>query len=90
MSGADESVGGIVARLVEKSPITAAEIAAAVMKGIDAKQMVIVTDAPARKAVRTKRFARRLYDREQFRFAARIAGLDTGAGRPTRPPEESA
>lgn len=99
MSGADEVVGGIVARLVERSPLTPADIAAVVMKGIDAKQMVIVTDAPARKAVRTKRFARRLYDREQLRFATRIrdiaaknekAGVDTVAGRPPRPREGDA
>ena len=72
MSGADEPMGAIVTRLVERSPLTADQIAREVMKGIDRKQPVIITDAPARKAVRTKRFARRLYDREQVSFAARV------------------
>jgi len=47
----------------------------AVIKGIDRRQMVIVPDAPARKAVWTQRFARPLYDREQRRFADRIHAL---------------
>jgi len=75
MTGADKAMGAIVSRLIDKSAITAADIAAVVMKGIDKKQAVIVTDAPARKAVRTKRFARPLYDREQRRFAAKIKDI---------------
>jgi len=78
MTGADKAMGAIVGRLVDRSPISAAEIAAAVLKGIDAKQAVIVTDAPARKAVRTKRFARPLYNREQRRFADRIKAIAEG------------
>jgi len=75
MTGNDEAMGAIVSRLIDRSTITAADIAAVVMKGIDRKQAVIVTDAPARKAVRSKRFARPLYDREQRRFAARIKAI---------------
>jgi NAD(P)-dependent dehydrogenase (short-subunit alcohol dehydrogenase family) len=78
MSGADAAMGAIVGRLVDRSPISAADIAAAVLEGIDARRAVIVTDAPARKAVRTKRFARPLYDREQRRFAARIKAISEG------------
>ncbi len=79
MTGADKALGGVVARLVEKSPLTAAQIADEVLKGVDRKQAVIVTDAPARKAVRTKRLARRLYDREQIRFATRIRAITEAA-----------
>jgi NAD(P)-dependent dehydrogenase (short-subunit alcohol dehydrogenase family) len=75
MTGDDEAMGAIVARLIDRSSITADEVAAVVMKGIDSKQAVIVTDAPARRAVRTKRLARPLYDREQRRFAARIKAI---------------
>jgi NAD(P)-dependent dehydrogenase (short-subunit alcohol dehydrogenase family) len=75
MTGEDKAMGAIVGRLIDRSTITAADIAAVVMKGIDKKQAVIVTDAPARKAVRTKRFARPLYDREQRRFAAKINAI---------------
>jgi len=78
MTGADKAMGAIVGRLVDRSPITAPDIAAAVLKGVDRKQAVIVTDAPARKAVRTKRLARPLYDREQRRFAERIKAIAEG------------
>lgn len=80
MSGEDEPMGKLVARLVERSPLTADEIAAAVLRGMDRKLPVIVTDAPARKAVRTKRLARRIYDREQLRFAGRIRALGEASG----------
>ena len=77
LAGSDSVVDGVAARLINRSPITADQIAAAVMKGIDRKRAVVVPDKPARKAVRTKRFARPLYDREQRRFAARIHALTT-------------
>jgi NAD(P)-dependent dehydrogenase (short-subunit alcohol dehydrogenase family) len=75
LNGSDAAMDKIAARLIDKSPLDAAQVAAEVMKGIDARNMVIVPDAPARKAVFTKRFARPLYDREQRRFAARIHAL---------------
>ena len=91
LAGTDTAVDAVAARLIERSTITADQIAAEVMKGIDRKQAVVVPDAPARKAVWTKRFARPLYDREQRRFAARIhaltTGVDTGAARPAPPPK---
>ena len=61
----------IAARLIEKSPYTADQIATAVMAGIDKGQMVIVPDRTARIAVLTKRTMRPLYDRQQRGFAAR-------------------
>jgi len=75
LAGSDTAVDKVAARLIEKSSLTAPEIAAEVMKGIDARRMVIQPDAPGRKAVWTKKFARPLYDREQRRFAARIKGI---------------
>jgi NAD(P)-dependent dehydrogenase (short-subunit alcohol dehydrogenase family) len=75
LNGSDAAVDKVAARLIEKSPLTAPQIAAEVMKGIDARRMVIQPDAPGRRAVWTKRFARPLYDREQRRFAARIRAL---------------
>jgi NAD(P)-dependent dehydrogenase (short-subunit alcohol dehydrogenase family) len=72
LRGSDAAMDKIAARLIEKSPLDATQVAAEVMTGIDARRMVIVPDAPARKAVLTKRFARPLYDREQRRFADRI------------------
>jgi len=75
LAGSDTAVDKVAARLIEKSPLTAAQIAAEVMKGIDARRMVIQPDAPGRRAVWTKKFARPLYDREQRRFAARIKAI---------------
>ncbi|HJR90126.1 MAG TPA: SDR family NAD(P)-dependent oxidoreductase [Aeromicrobium sp.] len=75
LNGSDAAVDKIAARLIEKSPYGADQIAAEVMKGIDARRMVIQPDAPGRKAVWTKRFARPVYDREQRRFAARIKAI---------------
>ncbi len=75
LAGSDAAVDKVAARLIEKSPLTAPQVAAEVMKGIDARRMVIQPDAPGRKAVWTKKFARPLYDREQRRFAARIKAI---------------
>jgi NAD(P)-dependent dehydrogenase (short-subunit alcohol dehydrogenase family) len=75
LAGSDTAVDRVAARLIEKSPLTAPQIAAEVMKGIEARRMVIQPDAPGRKAVWTKKFARPLYDREQRRFAARIKAI---------------
>lgn len=80
LAGSDTAVDKVAARLIEKSPLTAPQIAAEVMKGIDARRMVIQPDAPGRKAVWTKRFARPLYDREQRRFAARIKAITESSG----------
>lgn len=75
LNGSDAAMDRVAARLIDRSPLDAAQVAAEVMKGIDARRMVIVPDAPARKAVWTKRFARPLYDREQRKFAARINSI---------------
>ena len=68
----------IAARLIEKSPSTANQVARAVMTGIDRKRMVIVPDRTARIAVLTKRTMRPLYDRQQRSFAARIFAMTQG------------
>jgi NAD(P)-dependent dehydrogenase (short-subunit alcohol dehydrogenase family) len=75
LHGSDAAVEKVAARLIDRSPIGAAEVAAAVMKGIDARRMVIIPDAPARKAVWVKRLARPLYDRQQRGFGARIRAI---------------
>jgi NAD(P)-dependent dehydrogenase (short-subunit alcohol dehydrogenase family) len=75
LAGSDKAVDAVAARLIERSPLTAPQIASEVMKGIDARRMVIQPDAPGRRAVWTKKFARPLYDREQRRFAARIKAI---------------
>ena len=75
ISGSDVAANKIAARLIEKSPYTANQVARAVMTGIDRKRMVIVPDRTARIAVLTKRTMRPLYDRQQRGFAARIFAM---------------
>ena len=62
MKGGDEKVGAIIGRLVEKSPISADDIAAAVLAGIEAGDDVIVPDEPARTAYSIKWADRAAYD----------------------------
>ncbi|WP_182380161.1 SDR family NAD(P)-dependent oxidoreductase [Nocardioides sp. WS12] len=78
LGGSDTVMDAIAARLINKSPYTAEQVAAAVLKGLDKKAMVILPDPAARKAVWTKRFARPLYDREQRKFGARIKSITEG------------
>jgi NAD(P)-dependent dehydrogenase (short-subunit alcohol dehydrogenase family) len=70
--GADADVGAKVAAMVEQSPITADDIAAAVMEGIDAGLELIVPDEPARAAHELKTSHRAAYDQEMRRTAARM------------------
>ena len=50
LQGADTALAGLVAALVESSPLTADDIAAAVLAGVDAGDELIVPDQPARDA----------------------------------------
>ena len=75
ITGTDPVANKVAARLIEKSPYTAAQVATAVMDGIDNRQMVILPDRAARIAVRTKRVFRPLYDRQQRAFGARIFAM---------------
>src|SRR3712207_4637780 len=50
MRGSDEAVATVVGRLVEGSPLTADDIAAEVLAGLDRGEELIVPDQPARDA----------------------------------------
>jgi NAD(P)-dependent dehydrogenase (short-subunit alcohol dehydrogenase family) len=71
-AGSDADVAAKVTQLVEQSPITADEIAAAVLRGIDEGVDLVVPDEPARQAVALKRHDRAAYDAEMRRTAARL------------------
>ncbi|TWD80557.1 NADP-dependent 3-hydroxy acid dehydrogenase YdfG [Kribbella amoyensis] len=71
IQGEDTAMWTAARQLIEKSPRTAEEIAAAVIIGIGMKQFLIIPDRPALLAWRTKRFARPLYDRQMRRIAER-------------------
>ena len=76
MQGSDEAVGRVVGGLVERSQVTADDIAAAVLAGMDAGEDVIVPDEAARHAYLLKWADRPAYDAVMRDQAAK---LESGA-----------
>jgi NAD(P)-dependent dehydrogenase (short-subunit alcohol dehydrogenase family) len=74
MRGADEAVGGVIAKLVESSPVTADDIAREVLAGMDRGEELIVPDAAARQAWDLKRHDRPTYDVVMRAQAAKLEG----------------
>ena len=72
MRGSDPDLAANMARLVEKSPITADDIAAAVLEGLDRGDELIVPDEPARVAYDAKLHHRAAYDEQMRGIAARM------------------
>jgi len=75
MRGSDEAVGAVVARLVESSPLTADDIAAEVLAGIERGDAVIVPDQPARDAWALKQSDRPAYDAVMRAQAAKLEAM---------------
>ena len=75
LRGADEQLSGVVAHLVRSSPITADDIAAAVLEGLDRGDELIVPDQAARDAYALKQNDRAAYDAV---MRAQAAKLDRG------------
>jgi NAD(P)-dependent dehydrogenase (short-subunit alcohol dehydrogenase family) len=72
MRGGDADLAANIARLVERSPITADDIAAAVLEGVDRGDSLIVPDEPARAAYDAKLHHRAAYDEQMRGIAARM------------------
>jgi NAD(P)-dependent dehydrogenase (short-subunit alcohol dehydrogenase family) len=72
MEGSDHALGAVMARLVEESPISADDIAAAVLEGIERGEELIVPDEPARAAYALKRDDRPTYDAVMRDQAAKL------------------
>ncbi len=79
LRGADEALGAVVTQLVESSPLTADDIAAAVLAGIDADEQVILPDPAARAAYDLKLRDRPAYDAQMRHQAARLRGITEGS-----------
>lgn len=79
LQGADDAVGAILAKLVETSPTTADDVAAAVLRGIDAGEELILPDEAARAAYDLKRTDRAAYDVLMRRQAAKLDAAGRGA-----------
>ena len=76
LRGGDADLAAQVTRLVEKSPITADEIAVAVLDGIDRGFDLVVPDEPARAAYALKLADRPAYDAQMRATAARAKERD--------------
>jgi NAD(P)-dependent dehydrogenase (short-subunit alcohol dehydrogenase family) len=79
MQGADTALAGVLAHLVENSPVSADDIAAAVLEGVDRGEELILPDQAARDAWALKQGDRAAYDTVMRAQAARLSGL-TGEG----------
>ena len=75
MRGSDEAVGAVVSQLVERSPLTADDIAAEVLAGLDRGDEVIVPDQPARDAWALKQADRPAYDAVMRAQAAKLEAM---------------
>jgi NAD(P)-dependent dehydrogenase (short-subunit alcohol dehydrogenase family) len=72
MRGQDADLAAHVAQLVDRSPITADDIAAVVVDAVDRREELIVPDEPARVAWTLKREDRGAYDATMRGTAARM------------------
>ena len=78
LRGADESLGAIVSELVARSPLTADDIAAEVLAGMERGDEVIVPDQPARDAWELKQRDRAAYDAVMRAQAAKLDQMGRG------------
>jgi NAD(P)-dependent dehydrogenase (short-subunit alcohol dehydrogenase family) len=77
MRGGDTDLAAHMAHLVEKSSISADDIAAAVVDGVDRGLELIIPDEPARAAYALKLADREAYDAQMRATAARVKERDT-------------
>ena len=72
LRGGDEDLAAHVTLLVEQSPISADDIAAAVLQGLDREAELILPDEPAKAAYALKLADRPAYDAQMRATAARV------------------
>ncbi|MEP7090974.1 MAG: SDR family NAD(P)-dependent oxidoreductase, partial [Nocardioidaceae bacterium] len=72
MRGGDPDLAASIGRLVERSPISADDIAVAVLEGLDRGDRVIVPDEPARTAYDAKLHHPEAYDEQMRAIATRL------------------
>jgi NAD(P)-dependent dehydrogenase (short-subunit alcohol dehydrogenase family) len=76
MRGGDSDLAAHMAHLVERSPISADDIAAAVLSGVDRGEELIIPDGPARAAYALKLADRPAYDAQLRATATRVKERD--------------
>jgi short-subunit dehydrogenase len=72
MQGRDAAIGSVIARLVETSPVSADDIASAVLAGLDRGDELILPDPAAQAAYALKTGDRAAYDQVMRAQAARL------------------
>jgi short-subunit dehydrogenase len=76
LRGKDEGAQKAAAKLIDRSTVTADQIAAEVLKGMDKGRHIILTDRDGKLAYAAKRFARPLYDRMMKKASFTMAKKD--------------
>ncbi|WP_017584689.1 SDR family NAD(P)-dependent oxidoreductase [Nocardiopsis ganjiahuensis] len=89
LSGSDPVVEASAIKLINGSKLTADDIAGQVLKGMDRRKPVILTDRTGRLALRTKRLLRPLYDRTMRRAAEGVRRRVERNGPATKNPTEN-
>jgi NAD(P)-dependent dehydrogenase (short-subunit alcohol dehydrogenase family) len=77
LQGEDTALAAVMTRLVDGSPLTAEDIAAAVLEGLDRGDEVIVPDQPARDAWALKQHDRAAYDAVMRAQAAKLVSTSS-------------
>ncbi|MFC1437169.1 SDR family NAD(P)-dependent oxidoreductase [Streptacidiphilus sp. N1-10] len=72
LGGEDPLMDQVATKLIARAPLGAEEVAARVLKSVDARRFLVLPDRSARIAYWTKRLARPLYDRQMLAAGARI------------------
>ena len=75
MQGADRALGRVVSRLVDDSPTSADDVAAAVIEGMERGDELILPDPAARQAWALKQHDRAAYDQVMRAQAAKLEAL---------------
>ena len=76
LRGKDEAAQKSAAKLIDRAKVTADEIAAVVIKGVEKNRHIILTDRNGKVAYAAKRFARPVYYRMMSKASAQMASKD--------------
>ena len=76
LRGKDEAANTSAAKLIDKARLTASDIAAQVIKGVEHDKHIILTDRDGRIAYAAKRFARPLYYRMMAKASVQMSTKD--------------
>jgi NAD(P)-dependent dehydrogenase (short-subunit alcohol dehydrogenase family) len=76
LRGKDEASQRMAAKLIDRSPVSADDIAAVVLAGVDKGRHLILTDRNGKVAYAAKRFARPLYYRMMAKASTRMSKGD--------------